>query len=253
MRVHLPNRNPVRLAVTISVAKPGVISVRGYDKKTANTVYFSREYGSAAQPATGRFTLYFNFPFPFGTLGIIAGDPKGNNVVKIQSIRPEPLPSKRLVIGPETRDFIAFAKWFAYACGNLTAATYTGKDKQFTVRYLEVIRDYDTGAVIQTPARVNHQTGLIEVSKKDFVKLTVVNRFYILMHEWCHFINRTTDEIECDLHAARTCLEVGFDRLETLNSVAKLFVYNIELPAPQRMEQERRVAMVKDFVEKYEA
>jgi hypothetical protein len=125
------------------------------------------------------------------------------------------------------------------------------KDGKFHIHLYDQIRDHRTGELIATPARVNHLTGIIEVSKKDFAPMTVANRLYILLHEYAHLANNTDNETECDMLAAKTLMEMGYSAIECLYSVSKLFLYNTGLPANQKAEQEHRVMQVKDFINRF--
>lgn len=47
-------------------------------------------------------------------------------------------------------------------------------------------------------ARANHDTGLIELNRRDFPRLSPMTRDYIWVHEWVHLIYNIYDEAQCN-------------------------------------------------------
>jgi hypothetical protein len=162
-----------------------------------------------------------------------------------------PLNQRALSVRQSTKDYIKFAQQFAAKCGHLALNNYTSEDAKFKIHLLDKIRNHETGEIIPTPARVNHVTGIIEVSKTDFAKITTANRLFILLHEYAHYANNSTDEVECDMIAAKTMMELGYSPTETMYSVSKLFMYNNEELPGLKAEQESRVTRVKQFVNQF--
>jgi hypothetical protein len=252
MKLNIKSDKPIVLLVDFYAPKPAIIGIKGYEKDKANTLHIDRKYGSEEKPFTGRTTLKFPFPNRFGRLKLeVVNMLTGSKDVVIEKISHVNLKPKDLTVSPLTRSFIKFAQEFAKAVGHSEPGLYASDDQKFQISLLDKIRDYQTGEVLDTPARINHQTGLIEVSKTDFDAMTVTNRFYILLHEYVHYANNTTDEVECDLLAAKTCMELGYSAIECLYSVSKLFMYNTTAHPTQRQEQETRVKQVRDFISKF--
>jgi hypothetical protein len=250
MKKSITASGPSRLSITFNLAKPGVLSVRIFEKGKDHTVYFDRKYGSEQEPAKGKFTLDFPFPTPFQRVGIdVSGSTVKAQILDIQALS---LVSRNPDVKPTTRDFIRFAQEFAQSAGYVQPATYGSDCGKFAISYLPVIRDYKTQRVIPTPARINHHTGLIEASRKDFPKLTVTNRMMILLHEYVHYANDTIDETECDLLSVKTCLDLGYSKIECLYAISKLFMYNTADDPKLRAEQEKRVTVLKAFIDQYQ-
>lgn len=243
---------PLMLVVTFIAQGRSVLQIKGYEKDKPNTVYFDRKYGSVEKPVSGKIELKFPFPDKFEKLGLdVVNVLNTKSKVKIEKITHEALHARESGFKQQTKDFIKFASEFARKAGHIPLNTYQSADGNYTISFLDRIKDHKTGEIINTPARVNHVTGLIEVSKKDFQPMSVANRLYILMHEYCHFANGTTDEVECDMVAAKTLMELGYSSIEALYSVSKLFMYNKDLPVAQRLEQETRVQTVKNFINQF--
>jgi hypothetical protein len=251
MRVKVLSNNPVMLHLQILATGSAILAIKASERGKSNTVYLDRKYGSVDAPVSGKIDLKLPMPDKFEKLAIEVKNVLNSSPVKIHDISHSELPQREIAAKQVTKDYIRFAADFARKCGYLPTDNYQSKDGKFQIHLLDRIRDHKTGEIVPTPARVNHMSGIIEVSKKDFAPMTVANRLYILMHEYAHFANNTDDEVECDMLAAKTCMELGYSAIECLYAVSKLFMYNSEYPANQRAEQEQRVKKVKDFINQF--
>lgn len=126
---------------------------------------------------------------------------------------------------PKLSEFIRFALEFCERAGYLSEGEYYSPSGIFLIKYNKEIRSKDTGAVKNTPARIDSRYGDIEVSQSKFKDYTVPGRFAIMMHEYAHkFRNKVmSDEEEADFHAATIYLALGFPRVEILNVFSKVF------------------------------
>jgi hypothetical protein len=77
----------------------------------------------------------------------------------------------------------------------------------------------DLGA---TPARVNHLTGVIQVSEKHMRILTHDEKMFVLFHEWAHIKAHTDSEIEADDLAFKTFVKMGGKLDESITVLKKL-------------------------------
>ncbi|QKJ28431.1 hypothetical protein HQ865_01200 [Mucilaginibacter mali] len=77
----------------------------------------------------------------------------------------------------------------------------------------------DLGA---TPARVKHNTGVIQVSAKHFKVLTPWQRKFVLLHEMGHIKAQTGDEVKADEWAEKQYLDMGGPPDESLSVLTKL-------------------------------
>lgn len=121
--------------------------------------------------------------------------------------------------------FLAFAQDFCDKAGYLSTGYYLSPDGIYHIKYDDIIRSIATGKELNTPARINSKTGLIQISKSAFSKYTIPGRFAILLHEFAHFYSNKDmkDEIEADFHAATIYLGLGYPRVEILNVFANVF------------------------------
>lgn len=234
---------PFSLKVNIRAAKPGVVRVTVWEKTRPHTVYSDRRVGSAKDPVTGNDVVWFAFPVLPGKLGIRVS---GAELVSTEAV---PLPKN--LSGGELDGFLAFAGELSYHLGRIPTGTYAPENKSFTVRLLDKIRAHDTGRVLTTAARGSLTERLIEVCRPDFLKMSVPNRLSVLLHEYGHSGLGMEDETACDLFAAKTMLGMGYDKIETVYALSKLFLYNTGISPALRMDQERRVAKVSGFVAQY--
>ena len=172
-----------------------------------------------------------------------------DNTVDVDSITKEPLEKKLDVIdmsNPLVRSFINFATRFSYNAGSLPSGNYVSDDKQFVIKYLPIIED--EGVEQTTPARVDIDSGTIEISKRQFLDYTVPNRMAILLHEFSHvYLNdNVDDEVEADLNGLLIYLGLGYPRIEAFEVFAKTF-----LNAPSDLNG-MRYEKIKNFIDNFE-
>ena len=128
----------------------------------------------------------------------------------------------------DVSNFVKFAQKFCYNCGVLpTGRDYYSDGKKFTVQYGAMLTEED-GTESSTPARIDKFTGLIEVSKRKFIGLTVPQRLCILLHEFSHLhLNEDEyNELEADLNGLTLYLGLGYPRFDALDTFITTF-YNV--------------------------
>lgn len=125
---------------------------------------------------------------------------------------------------------------------------YVSPDGKFRVDYKDVIRD-DKGRELATPARVNANTGIIEISKKYFLRFSVFGRFAILWHEWAHVYKNSVPEDEkmADKWAISYYLGLGCPKIEILRVFLKTFQ---NTPSDLNVE---RYNLLEDFAKNWDA
>lgn len=155
------------------------------------------------------------------------------NIYEISALRKE-----KLRLDGVSKKFIAHAVDFAEEAGfEMHGMTYTNDTGQFPILY------YANLPGTNTPARIHKQTGEIQVSAEKFRGMTVPMRIFILLHEWAHFFKNSNNEIECDLHAARIFLGLGFPKYEAMSAVTEVLTDH-----PDHIE---RVIKLKEFIKAY--
>jgi len=148
---------------------------------------------------------------------------------------------------PQVNSFIKFCQNFCYHASNLSAALYKSEDKLFFIDYMERITD-SRGNELTTPARINKQTGEIQVSKRMFLPLTIPERMAILLHEFSHFnLNENIDnESEADLNGLLIYLGLGFPRIEAINAWLDVF------ERADTHQNQMRYKLIEQFVDDFE-
>lgn len=218
-------RIPV-LHITVNAAQPVYLRMVGRHPHRRDVVYFDRTYSQV----NGKFrgTKTFEFPLPVVTkAGVkvqlsdaLTGSRYGLSILAERV-------STRAVRGLTGMDehltsFIRFASWFSQECGALDEGQYQSKDGEHLIWLRNQIRSHETGQRLATPARVHLESGQVEVSKEDFLPLTVVNRLSILCHEYYHVLGDTLNEADCDRFAIDTCLRLGFSKTECFYTLSRL-------------------------------
>lgn len=153
------------------------------------------------------------------------------------------------------RSFVNFVQKFCYNAGVLRTNDarndqdfYRSDDWRFFIKYLPVIRDYDTGAEVSTPARISCDTGLIEVSQKDFLQYTVPMRIATVFHEYSHpWVNADPDdESEADINGLLIFRGLGFPKYEAAEAWCTILGEN---DSPENMQ---RLAIIMKFLDDYD-
>lgn len=227
----------IRLTV-IDSDQPNTIYTDRYKTVDGETVFYVR------MPVSGQNALVYIYNEAYGNLTSGA-----DNTFEVTSITKEQLDKKLDVIdfaNPHIRSFVNFCTRFSYNAGSLPTGTYVSDDKKFVIYYVPVIED--NGVEQTTPARIDIDNGVIEVSKKHFIDFSVPNRMAILLHEFSHvYLNdNVDDEVEADLNGLLIYLGLGYPRIEAFEVFAKTF---ITVPTP---ENQVRYERLKEFIDNFE-
>lgn len=152
-------------------------------------------------------------------------------------------------------EFIRFVQRFCYNAGILRTNDpnndkdfYVSENRNFYIKYLPVIRDYETGMELETPARVSNDSPVIEVSQKHFIGYTVPMRLCTLFHEYSHPWQNTNpdDESEADLNGLIIYLGLGYPRIEAGEAWCEIFM---DSASDENIE---RIAIIKQFIDNFE-
>lgn len=252
MTYKVPTRHEeLTLLIKIRTYSPESIRIRVLDADQPNTAFTDRY-----KTIDGESIFFVRMPVsPQMSLVTIYNEKHGNllesqdNSFIVESITKESLDKKLDVIdfsNPHVRSFVNFATRFSYNAGTLPTGTYTSDDKKFVIKYLPTIEE--DGVEQTTPARIDIDTGIIEISKKQFLDFTVPNRLAILLHEFSHvYLNdNVDDEVEADLNGLLIYLGLGYPRIEAFEVFAKTF-----LNAPSDLNK-MRYDKIKNFIDNFE-
>lgn len=237
IKVHTKQSCNVRIKVVDS-EQPNTSFTDRYKTVDGEAIFFVR------MPVSGREALVYVYNEDNGNLPV-----GSDNTIEVVAITKEALEKKMDVVdmsNPLVRSFVDFATRFSYNAGSMPSGTYISDDRKFVISYLPTITD--GGEEQSTPARIDIDNGLIEISKKQFITFTVPNRIAILFHEFSHvYLNdNVDDEVEADLNALLIYLGLGYPRIEAFEVFAKTF-----LNAPTDLNQ-MRYDKICEFIENFE-
>jgi hypothetical protein len=252
MIYRLPTRyEEFTLLIKVKTDKPEKIHLKVSDADQKNTVFTDRW-----KTVNGECSFYVRMPIS-GKISLInlynekVGQHKEDNSFEVVEIKKIPL-EKRLDVldfsNNDLRSFINFCTRFCFNAGVLSSGTYKSSDGKFKIEYLPTIISSKSGKELQTPARINKDNGVIQVSQKKFTPDTVAMRMAILLHEYSHFyVNKDIDnESEADLNGLLIYLGLGYPRFEGHEAYLKTFI-----STPTEMNKVR-YDKIKSFIDNFE-
>lgn len=247
---------PQTICVKIVTKSPQKICLQVSDYNNRSTVFTDRD-----MVINGEKTLEVMLPIApekcfLSVFNFRNGNVKGDTsfIVTPESITKKKLATRYDVVGlgnPKIRNFINFAQNFSLHASdlapNVVGQYYKSEDGNFFIQYLAQINSSD-GRELNTPARINKETGVIQVSKKFFKDLTVPERMAILLHEFSHFnLNENIDdESEADLNGLLMYLGLGFPRIEASSAWLEVFL------GAQTEQNKERYKLIEQFIKDFE-
>ena len=142
------------------------------------------KYGDREIVVNGSRTIFFPFPVSPKILfvGVLNSTTPTDKDFKVE-INESPLVDYHIWLDSQTQSFLNLAVPFCQIAGFIKlpqrGKLFKSKDKQFSIVYVDAIRD-EKGNVMNTPARIGHQSGRIEVAKAKFNAYTIPMRLIIL-------------------------------------------------------------------------
>lgn len=246
------NNRKFSLYITIRSAREKKFRVWAEEFQKRNSKYADREI-----VVKGERTIHFNFPVSPQTLfiGVLNSENPQDTDFSVD-LQEQELTTYNIWIDSETSDFLSLAVPFTQVSGFSSATDngriYTTSDKEFTIKYFNVIRDQKTGQPMNTPARIGHKTGIIETAKVKFDKYTIPMRLVILLHEFSHKYKNPkigldiTDEIGADINALYIYLGLGFSKIDAICVFANVFL------KAQTKGNIERMRKIMDYIQKFE-
>lgn len=223
--------NNRKATLDVSIKCQGVCLFRVYaEGLTTNSKYVDRTI-----EVDGFRTIELKFPVSPKKIRIVVekdkrSEDKSDFIVKVSE---RELVTYNIHIDNTTDNFLNILVPFCQMSGFMHAPPggrfISSKDKKFNIRFLPVIRDYRTGTVLNTPARIGHTTGIIEISKMKYDRYTVPMRIIIGLHEFCHKwknpeINLPIEhESGADINALYIYLGLGFSKVDAIYVFANVF------------------------------
>lgn len=205
----------------------------------------------------GERTIYFSFPVSPKTLFIAALNSEEPKDTQFEvTIEEKELVTYNIWLDEQTRHFLQLAMSFSQQCGFEKASDsgriFTTDDKEFTIKYFDIIRDQKTNKAMNTPARIGHTSGIIEVAKFKFDKYTIPMRLIILLHEFSHKYKNPkigleiSNEIGADINALYIYLGLGFSKIDAICVFANVFL------KAQTKGNIERMRKIMDYIQKFE-
>jgi len=243
-----------KFALNITIECKGKRKFRAWaeELQKPNSRYADREI-----TVDGKRTIYFSFPVSPKMLfiGVLDSEnPKGSDF-KV-TVEETELTTYNIWIDGETKRFLQLAISFSQQCGFEKASDsgriFTTDDREFTIKYFNVIKDHKSGKFMNTPARIGHSTGIIEVAKAKFDKYTIPMRLIILLHEFSHKYKNPkigleiSNEVGADINALYIYLGLGFSKIDAICVFANVFL------KAQTKGNIERMRKIMDYIQKFE-
>ena len=252
------NRIPFTLVIAIESKGDVKLKITASDDKKPMTFFYNRNI-----VVNGQREIQLKMPISPKILiveiynvevGRYDNDEDGS--FRIVKFEPKKLKQNPVWLKPEDTSFMRFAKQFSenasiLSAGDKKPSIYRSDDAKYTIDYYDKIRDKKTGKVVSTPARIGHTTGIIEVSKHDFMQYTVPMRMVILLHEYAHKYKnpkigkQISDEVAADINALSMYLSEGFSEVEAHRAFLTVF------KGSDNAQNTRRYLILKDFIAKF--
>ena len=216
-----------KLALDVSIKCDGINQFR----VVASDDNKNTKFADRIIDVNGYRTIYLSFPVSPKVAKISVIPIKGN-LDFLVDIKEKNLKTYQIYLDAEATKFVKFAQEFSSKCGFEEASQqgrfFRTKDGYFNIRFYPIIPD--KGKPSTTPARIGHNSGIIDVSKFHFDRYTVPMRMCILLHEFSHkYRNPKIDldisnEVGADLNALYIYLGLGYSKVDAIFVFANVFL-----------------------------
>lgn len=265
MEFSVPTYNvPFTLILGVRTSRPECIVLQAFDVVNNIKTYYVNRKGNV----NGYREFELKFPQVPAKLQINVFNKRNGNFKNnedptfvVEKFEATDLKTKPIWLSERDREFLKFAQFFCENASYLTASQtvngkefpsiYSSDDGEFKIAYYNKIKDRDSGRRLNTPARIGHTTGTIEVSKEDFLKYTVPMRMIILLHEYSHKWknpengNHIGYETGADINGLNIYLSLGYSEIEAHQA----FLYVFRGAASKG--NHKRYLIIKDFISKF--
>ena len=247
------NNRAICLDVSIKCSGKCLFRVTAEDQKPFSF------YANRQIIVEGYRTISLSFPITPKNLIIkvenVDNNKFGNSdfIVKIEESK---LKTYDVKIDQETKEFLDLAVYFSQVCGfeqpNPNGRIFQTKGGKYNIKYFPKIIDFKTGTILNTPARIGHQTGIIEVSQASMLKYTLAQRMVILLHEFSHKYKNPkqgraiSDETGADLNALYLYLGIGFSKVDAIFVFANVF---LKAQTPSNLARMRKIM---EYIKRFE-
>lgn len=251
------NNRKASIWITLNSSSPIVVRVIATDGANKYTKFADRSF-----KVNGERTIYLSFPISSEVVNIALFNPKNGNTqsdpsFSLVNLEEKPLKNYAVWLDEKTRNFLVLAENFSKNASHYAASQPNGQptiyqtsNGEFTIKYSSVIKL--NGQPITTPARIGHNSGHIEVSRKYFMNYTVPMRMMILLHEFSHKYKNPkigveiSNEIGADVNALYIYLGLGFSKIDAIYVYANVFL------KAQSKGNIHRMRVIMDYIDKFE-
>ena len=219
----------------------------------ASALEVNSKYADRTIEVSGFREIYLSFPTSPDKVKVVV-QPLDKTIDYLVDIKEKPLKTYQIYQDAEVKKFVAMAQKFTAQSGTAPATTqgrfFRTKDGYFNFKYFPFI--VDQGKVSSTPARIGHNSGIIEISKMHFDKYTIPMRMIILLHEFSHkYRNPKIDldisnEVGADLNALYIYLGLGYSKVDAIFVFANVFLKAQSNGNLQRMRK------IMDYIDRFE-
>jgi hypothetical protein len=246
------NNRKFSIIVNITCPKSKKIRLWAEDLGKPNSKYVDREI-----LVEGKRSIYFSFPVSPKTLFIGALNADNPNDADFQvTLIETKLRDYNVWLDSDTEQFLNLGIKFCQVCGYEQASPkgrmFVNDEGKFRIRFYDAIRDFASGKILGTPARIGHQTGIIDIAKCRYDKYTIPMRMMILLHEFSHKYKnpkiglKINDEVGADINALYIYLGLGFSKIDAICVYANVF---LKAQTPSNIERMRKIC---DYINKFE-
>lgn len=265
-KVFPTNKKPFSLSFNVSSLMPVKMKVQAFDKNKPYSYYYLTAGTTNGTPRNFDLTFPISpdelvvriYPEVFKNYqDYIQYSNPAQRDIRISDTKIGSLKTVPIWLSNSDREFIRFAQWFATNAGILSAtqangvpSIYKSENGKFEIHYHTKIRNKD-GKYVNTPARIGHDSGVIEASQVDFKTYTIPGMMAILLHEYCHkYVNpregiKISDEIGADLNALNIYLSLGYSPVEAHLVFLKVF------EGANNDANHKRYKVLSGFIEKF--
>jgi hypothetical protein len=246
------DNNKFCLYVTVTCKGKKKFRVWAEDYGKRNSKYADRDI-----VVDGKRTIHLSFPVSPKTLfvGVLNADERTDKDFEVTFIE-APLITYNVWIDSSTMDFLSLAIHFSQVSGFENAAPngrlFQTENNEFNIKYFDVIKDTMSGKQMNTPARIGHNSGIIEVAKYKFDTYTIPMRMIILLHEYSHKYKNPkigleiSNEIGADINALYMYLGLGFSKIDAICVFANVFL------KAQTKGNVERMRKIMDYIQRFE-
>jgi hypothetical protein len=240
-----PKGKPFNMVLDVVVARPIKLGITIFDPITKR-IYSERK----VQLSRSRKIL-FKLPIVPDELRTKVVDLSlnlGAKTFKVNEIKIKADTKCPVELTQGDKKFIRFAKWFSINATGLEAGKQGTlyQSEGFTLFYLDKL--VENGVELTTPARIQRESGVIEISKKSTQDYSVPMLVVMLLHEYSHkwknkeYGRKVSNELTADLIAIHIALNLGFDPRDVVSCFKAVFAKK------DTLQNQKRLSAIKDFI-----